>query len=54
MTDRDLLELIATQVGKLTADVDEIKAILPTLATREELTAWQRSRIGLCWLWKRN
>ncbi|NLA10731.1 MAG: hypothetical protein GX883_01225 [Firmicutes bacterium] len=37
MTDRELLELIATQVGKLTADVDEIKVLLPTLATKEEL-----------------
>ena len=26
MTDRELLELIATQVGKLTTDVDHLKA----------------------------
>ncbi len=37
MTDRELLELIATQVGKLTVDVEEIKVLLPTLATKEEL-----------------
>lgn len=44
MTDRELLELIASQVGKLTNRVDtltedmaEIKATLPTLATKDEL-----------------
>ncbi len=37
MTDRELLELIAAQVGKLTVDVDEIKATLPTMATKDEL-----------------
>ena len=44
MTDRDLLELIASQVGVLTADVGnlkndmaEIKSTLPTLATKQEL-----------------
>ena len=34
MTDRDLLELIATQVNKLTKDVDELKA---SMATKDEL-----------------
>lgn len=41
----DLLELIAAQVGKLTTQVDglskdvsEIKSILPTLATKQELS----------------
>lgn len=44
ITDRELLELIAAQVGnlttqveKLTVDVDEIKKTLPTLTTKEEL-----------------
>jgi hypothetical protein len=37
MTDRELLELIAAQVGKLTVDVEEIKKTLPTLAAKEEL-----------------
>lgn len=37
MTERELLEIIVVQVGKLTKDVDEIKAALPTLATKEEL-----------------
>ena len=32
MTDRELLELIANQLGVLTVDVEEIKNILPTLA----------------------
>ncbi len=34
MTDRDLLELIATQVNKLTKDVDELKA---NMATKQEM-----------------
>ena len=34
MTDRDMLELIATQVAKLTKDVDIIKN---TMATKQEL-----------------
>jgi len=33
-TDRELLEIIATQVAKLTNDVDEIK---DTMATKQEL-----------------
>lgn len=44
MTDRDLLELIATQVDKLTSQVDgltrdmvEVKATIATLATKDEL-----------------
>lgn len=44
MTDRDLLELIATQVDKLTSQVDgltrdmvEVKATMATLATKDEL-----------------
>ncbi|HOJ84781.1 MAG: hypothetical protein WBK24_03575 [Dethiobacteria bacterium] len=37
MTDRELLELIANQLGVLTVDVEEIKNILPTLATKQEL-----------------
>lgn len=37
ITDRELLELIAAQVGKLTVDVEEIKKTLPTLAAKEEL-----------------
>ena len=37
MTDRELLEIIAVQVAKLTKDVDEIKVTLPTLATKGEL-----------------
>lgn len=45
ITDRELLELIAAQVGNLTTQVDglskdvsEIKSILPTLATKQELS----------------
>jgi len=37
MTDRELLELIANQLGVLTVDVEEIKNILPTLAIKQEL-----------------
>ncbi len=36
MTDRDMLELIATQVARLTKDVAEIKT---NMATKEELAA---------------
>lgn len=36
MTDRDMLELIATQVARLTKDVDEIKT---NMATKKELAA---------------
>lgn len=36
MTDRDLLELIAAQVGKLTVDVDEIKATFKEDIERHE------------------
>lgn len=34
MTERELLELIAVQVGKLTEDVDQIKA---TMATKKDI-----------------
>ena len=37
MTDRELLEIIATQVAKLTKDVDEIKATMASMATKQEL-----------------
>ena len=37
VSERELLEIIAVQVGKLTKDVDEIKETITTLATKEEL-----------------
>ena len=40
MTDRDMLELIAMQVARLTKDVDEIKA---NMATKQELAATNQS-----------
>ena len=53
MTDRDMLELIAMQVARLTKDVDEIKAnmatkqelaeIRETMATKQELAATNQS-----------
>ena len=36
VSERELLEIIAVQVGKLTKDVDEIKETITTLATKEE------------------
>ena len=41
MTDRDILELIATQVGKLTTQVDwltaELSSVKANMATKDEL-----------------
>lgn len=37
MTERELLELIAVQVGKLTQDVDLIKSTMATKAELEEI-----------------
>lgn len=37
MTDRELLELIASQVGKLTSDVEEIKEKLDRKADKSDI-----------------